>query len=118
LIKGLCNNPMIISLVCGLFLDNVIPGTKKERGLEAYAASRAKTSTTDAAFQEVYAQPFYISKLFKNCVYLDRIELGEWPDKPAGGYASSRGDCCEMFCGKCCYPVVDTSKSGTEVAPA
>lgn len=117
--KAFFSNPMIISLICGLILDNIIPGTKEERGLLAYAASVSTESTTNEEFQEVYAQPYYIAKLFKNCVYLDFIELGKWPTKPEGGYKSSKGDCCEMFCGKCLYPPVDTtvtkSDSKTEI---
>ena len=34
------NNTMTISLLFGVVLDNILPGTDKERGLEAYAVSR------------------------------------------------------------------------------
>lgn len=54
---------------------------------------------TDEAFQSVYGLPWCFARLFKNCVYLDWISLGfQWPTKPKGGYISSSGDCCEMFC--------------------
>merc|ERR1712046_540566 len=55
--KTFFGNPMIVSLLCGLILDNIIPGTKEERGLVAYAASRSTDSTTNKEFQEVYANP-------------------------------------------------------------
>jgi len=92
--KTFFNNTMIISLLCGLILDNIIPGTREERGCWEIGAT-----TADEEFQGVYGLPWCFAKLFKNCVYLDYLEGGfKWPETPKDGYISSHGDCCEMFC--------------------
>ena len=92
--KTFFNNTMIISLLCGVILDNIIPGTREERGCWEIGAT-----VNDVEFQSVYGLPWCLSKVFKNCVYLDFLENGfKWPEKSPDGYMSSRGDCCEMFC--------------------
>jgi len=88
------NNPMIISLLAGLLLDNIIPGTDEERGKWKIGETIA-----DEEFQSVYGLPWCLAKVFKNCVYLDFLEGGfKWPPVPEGGHKSSSGDCCEMLC--------------------
>jgi len=100
------DNTMIISLLCGVILDNIIPGTKEERGMLAFSATNSIDIQKDEEFQSVYGLPRPLNKLLKNCVYLDFIFLGfKWPTKPDDGeYKPSTGDCCEMFCPCWCKP--------------
>lgn len=92
------DNPMVISLLAGVFLDNTIPGTPEMRGMNAWAVSNSDESSLDDEFMAVYGLPPWL-KFCKNCVYLDFIQLGgKWPKKPEGGYKSAQGDCCNMCC--------------------
>lgn len=106
------NNTMVMSLLCGVILDNIIPGTKEERGKSVFEGSNSLDSQTDESMTSVYGLPWCLPKVFRNCVYLDFIYLGgKWPTKPEGGYKASHGDCCEMLC-PCVFPKYAVDEKG------
>ena len=98
------NNPMVISGLAGVLLDNIIPGTPEERGLKAYQANNSPKAWLDPEFVEVYAYMWPLNKIFSNCVYLDFLSNGfKWPEKPESeAFPASSADCCNMLCG-CLY---------------
>jgi len=89
------NSPMIIAFLSAFILDNTIPGTAKERGLDIWDKMKGTTVGSSVEFGRVYGLPSCLAKIFRNCTYLDFIETGEWPEKSS---VSGEGDLCEVFC--------------------
>jgi len=89
------NSPMIIAFLSAFILDNTVPGTAKERGLDIWDKMKGTTVGSSVEFGRVYGLPSCLAKIFRNCAYLDRIETGEWAERSS---VSGEGDLCEIFC--------------------
>lgn len=101
---SLFSSPMIIALVCAVFLDNTIPGTPRERGLHAWAKVRNADVNNDPEYVKVYSLPGFLAKLFHNCSYLEYPSLGHFPPRPEQDYKAGSTDllvlCCACLTGK------------------
>jgi len=91
------NSPMIVAFLTSFILDNTIPGTRKQRGLDIWDKIKERSSASNDEFGRVYNLPGFLPKIFKNCAYLDYIETGKWPDNSG---VAGEGDVCQVFC--CC----------------
>jgi len=89
------NSPMIVAFLSAFILDNTIPGTKKQRGLDIWDKVKERSGASSEEFGRVYGLPACLAKIFKNCAYLDYIETGEWPENSD---AAGEGDVCDVFC--------------------
>jgi len=89
------NSPMIIAFLSAFILDNTIPGTAKERGLDIWDKMKGTTVGSSVEFGRVYGLPSCLAKIFRNCAYLDYIETGEWAERSS---VAGEGDLCEVFC--------------------
>jgi len=89
------NSPMVIAFLSAFILDNTIPGTKKQRGLDIWDKLKERSGALSDEFGRVYGLPACLAKIFKNCAYLDYIETGKWPDNSD---VAGEGDVCDVFC--------------------
>ena len=92
------SSPMIIAFICAFFLDNTVPGTPEERGMQIWNKVKYVDVNNDPEYVQVYSLPFGLARLFRNCGYLEFPALGRMPDPPRDGYQSGRGDLGEMCC--------------------
>ena len=104
---SLFSSPIVVVLMLSMFLDNTIPGTRKERGLLVWSRVSAADVNNDPEYVKAYSLPLCFAKLFRNCSYLEYGGRGEFPDPPVDGYRSGRGDVGELFC-PCMFPRVGT----------
>lgn len=94
---SLFNNPMIVAFLCSVILDNALPGSRKERGLDVWDQVRGKSVGNDQEYAEVYMLPAGLGRLVRHFAYLDWMGSGQWPQQP-DVQARSRGDLCELLC--------------------
>ena len=104
------SSPMIVAFMAAFFLDNTVPGTRKERGLHVWDAIKPANINNDPEYVEVYSLPIGLAKMFRNCGYLEYHALGRLPDPPANGYVSSGGDIGDL----CCPCWIGTKQSGKD----
>lgn len=66
----------------------------------------------DPEYVEVYSLPIGLSKLFRNCSYLEYPALGKFPDAPRNGYVSGGADLGDLLCPCWCEkPNFDTDEN-------
>ncbi|CAB9530460.1 Nucleobase-ascorbate transporter [Seminavis robusta] len=93
------SSPMIIALLSAFILDNTVPSkSREERGLHVWDAVRNTDTVNDPEYIKVYSLPLGLSRIFRNCVYLEYPSIGRIPPPPEGGYRSGRGDIGELCC--------------------
>jgi nucleobase transporter 1/2 len=107
------SSPMIIALLSSFILDNSIPAkSREERGLHVWDAVRLSNTNNDPEYIKIYSLPFCLSRVFRNCVYLEYASQGRIPDPPEGGYRPGTGDIGELCCP--CIPGCGRSDSGDD----
>lgn len=92
------SSPMIIAFICAFTLDNTVPGTPEERGMQIWNKVKFADVNNDPEYVQVYSLPLCFAKLFCNCTYLEWPALGRLPPAPSDGYQPGRGDAGELFC--------------------
>lgn len=110
------SSPMIIAFICAFTLDNTVPGTVEERGMQIWNKVKYVDVNNEPEYVQVYSLPIGLAGLFRNCGYLEYPALGRLPDPPRDGYRSGRGDVGELCC-PCLYrnAVDDTTTTTNEV---
>lgn len=79
-------------------MDNLIPGTREERGLTVWDQVREGDVNNDREYVKAYSLPLFFAKLFRNCGYMEYTALGHFPNPPANGYTPGRGDLGDLCC--------------------
>ena len=93
------SSPMIVAFICAFFLDNTVPGTREERGMQIWDKIKNADVNNDPEYVEVYSLPMGLAGIFCNCGYLEYAALGRMPDPPTSGrYKGSRGDLGDLCC--------------------
>ena len=110
---SLFSSPILVVLMLSIFLDNTIPGTRKERGLLIWARVGKADVNNDPEYVKAYSLPLCFAKLFRNCSYLEYGGRGEFPEPPANGYQSGKGDVGELCC-PCVFSRVSTVQHDAE----
>ncbi|KAL7563882.1 hypothetical protein ACA910_013208 [Epithemia clementina (nom. ined.)] len=109
---ALLSSPMVVALMIALFLDNTLPGTEKERGLDTWSEAALHADIhNDPAYVKTYALPFG-AQLVGNFGYLEYFQRGAMPDPPANGqWPAGRGDIWECWTCTCWPSWTDRSTS-------
>ncbi len=55
------------SFICAFTLDNTIPGTPEERGMQIWDKVKFVDVNNDPEYVQVYSLPLCFAKLFRNC---------------------------------------------------
>ncbi|XP_005805703.1 solute carrier family 23 member 1-like isoform X1 [Xiphophorus maculatus] len=75
---------MFVGGFLGCFLDNTIPGTKRERGILTWNAGHPEDSSNDLASEEVYSLPFGITTCLQKQSWVRYIPFCP-PNEPESG---------------------------------
>ncbi|KAK9531800.1 hypothetical protein VZT92_011205 [Zoarces viviparus] len=77
-LRILLTTNMFVGGVLGFFLDNTIPGTKRERGLLAWGKADLEDSIYAAGTEEVYDLPFGITSRLSSQPWLRYVPFCPW----------------------------------------
>ncbi|XP_056284942.1 solute carrier family 23 member 1-like [Pseudoliparis swirei] len=77
-LRILLTTNMFVGGVLGFFLDNTIPGTKRERGLLAWSPEDPEDSVCAARTQEVYDLPFGITSRLSSRPWVRLVPFCPW----------------------------------------
>jgi len=94
------NNPMVVAFLCAIVLDNLTPGTREERGLQAWEQAKGKNVFNDEEYARAYLLPLRLGRCVRDYAYLDWIDLGRKPQQSITKMRS-KGDLHELVC-PCC----------------
>ncbi|XP_054900275.1 solute carrier family 23 member 2-like isoform X2 [Poeciliopsis prolifica] len=81
---------MFVGGFLGCFLDNTIPGTKRERGILTWNAGQSEDSSDDVASEEVYSLPFGITPCLQKQSWVRYVPFCP-PNKPESGDGTPQG---------------------------
>lgn len=101
ILLAIFSSPMVCALIAAFILDNTVPATREERGLQVWDQVRDADVNNDPEYVKVYSMPLFFAKMFRNCTYLEYASLGRLPDPPLNGYQPGTGDIGELCCGSC-----------------
>ncbi|XP_034384037.1 solute carrier family 23 member 1-like [Cyclopterus lumpus] len=91
-LRILLTTNMFVGGVLGFFLDNTIPGTKRERGLLAWVKMDPEDSIYAAGTEEVYDLPFGITSRLSSRSWVRYVPFCPWKEGPGSRDGSEDQD--------------------------